>query len=120
MTSLQEILVDISKDPAVKGCAIVTSDGMLVGTTLAKEVRDDVLAGLVSFLTATTTRALQHGKLGGFHRFVVHSTHGKLILIRLPDAFLAVMTDQFAETDKLLGEIQESASLLSQMIRIEV
>jgi predicted regulator of Ras-like GTPase activity (Roadblock/LC7/MglB family) len=120
MTSLQDILVDITKDPAVKGCAIITTDGMLVGSTLGKEVRDDVLAGLVSFLTSTTARALQHGKLGGFRRFIVHSTHGKLILIQLPDAHLAVMTDQFAETDKLLDEIQESASLLSQMIRIEV
>lgn len=120
MTSLQEILNDISSDPSIKGCAIVTNDGMLVGTTLAADVRDDVLAGLISFLTSTTRRALQHGRLGAFQRFALHSTHGKVFLIRLRDAFLVVMTDQFAESERLLAEIEESAALLSQMIKIEV
>ena len=56
MNAIQETLVDLRRAPGVKGAALVTSDGLMVGSALDEGAREDVIAGLTSFLLMTTAR----------------------------------------------------------------
>lgn len=120
MTSIQDILEDLGHAPGVKGTAVVTADGIMVASTLGLEFRDDVVAGLISFLVSTVRRSLQEATMGAFTRFVLNATHGKVVLTDLGEAFLVVVTDQFAEVEACLRDIQESAVRLRRLVKIHV
>ncbi|MCZ6726407.1 MAG: roadblock/LC7 domain-containing protein, partial [Acidobacteria bacterium] len=82
--------------------------------------RDDLVAGLTSFLTSTMRRVLQEGGMPTFSRFTMHSTHGKVVLLELGESFLVVLTDQFGRLDACIPDIQESAHQLRRQARISL
>lgn len=121
MSEIQKILLRLDKISGVKGTALLTSDGMMVASTLGEEFLDDVVAGLSSFLISTTRRSLAEAELGGrFSRFVLNSTHGKVILLDLSESFLVVITNQFTNLQSCLIEVQDAASEIRQVARIQV
>ena len=120
MTSIQDILHDLGRAPGIKGTAVVTADGIMVASTLGLEFRDDVVAGLISFLVSTIRRALQEATMGAFTRFLMSATHGKVILTDIGEAFLVVVTDQFADLDLCTRDVQECALRLRKLVKIQI
>ena len=119
MNEIQSILGEIQRIRGVKGAGLLTADGMMVASTLGEDFLDDVVAGLSSFLISTTRRSLREGKLGDqFERFVLNSTHGKVVLMDLGEAFLVVITNQFVDLRVNSREIQNSADALRRAASI--
>lgn len=118
MTSIQDVLGEMNRITGVRGSALVTADGIMIASALLDKGTDDVVAGLASFLISTTRRALGDSQLGKFSRFVLTSTHGKLVLLDLGESFLVVLTDQFARLDQCLLEIQEAARQIRRLAQI--
>jgi predicted regulator of Ras-like GTPase activity (Roadblock/LC7/MglB family) len=118
MTAIQDVLEELNRIGGVRGSALVTADGIMVASALRDKSADDVVAGLASFLIATTRRTLEESQLGRFSRFVLTATHGKLVLLDLGDSFLVVLTDQFARLDQCLQEVQEAARQIRRLAQI--
>jgi len=117
---MDEILAELNSEVGVKGSAVMTQDGMLVKGALAPTVREEVLSALSSFLISTTRRALQECGIETFERFIITSTHGKLVLVDLGESFLVVMADQFINIDLTLIGIMSAAQRLRRVSRINV
>lgn len=113
MTSIQEQLDELRTISGVSGAAVVTEDGIMVASALNEHFADDVIAGLASFLVSTTRRAM--GEAAAFGRFVMHATHGKLLLIDLGESFLVVLTDQFLDIDGLETELNDATRSLRRL-----
>jgi len=118
MTSIQELLDDLNLRDGVRGSAVATADGIMVASALQQRFQDDVVTGLASFLVWTTRRAMGDGDVR-LDRFVMHATHGKLVIVDIGEAFLVVISDQFAELEVLLVDIDETARLLRRRVRID-
>ncbi len=120
MSQIHEIVAGLREVSGVKGTAMLTTDGIMVASELGDEFTDDVVAGLTSFLISTTRRSLEDAGMGTFNRFILNSTHGKVILVDVGDAVLVVMTNQFANLDGCLLKVQEAAAELRRVARIEL
>ena len=119
--TLGELLVDLRDVEGVRGCALSTNDGIIVRSELNGRFRDDVVSGLASFLLSTRRRAFDEaGEAWGIDRFVVHGTHGKMVIKRVEDAFLIVITDQFARLDSLLRTVDAVAAQMCAASRLDV
>lgn len=119
--SLESLLAELSEVDGVRGCALSTTDGMLVRSELRGRFREDVVSGLASFLVSTTRRAFEEaGRPGRVERFVVHATHGKMVIRNVQDSFLVVITDQFARLESLLEAVDGIAVRMGEAARMEV
>lgn len=118
MATIHDILSDLSQTHGVKGCAVITSDGIMVSSSFKDTEQDDLVAGLTSFLTSTLRRVLHEGGMPPFSRLTMHCTHGKVLLIDIGQALLVVLADQFGGLEACLPDIQEAAHQLRRQARI--
>jgi predicted regulator of Ras-like GTPase activity (Roadblock/LC7/MglB family) len=118
VNAIQELLDELREVAGVSGAAVVTSDGIMVSSVLKGRFRDDVVAGLASFLITTTRRAMGSQGNQGFSRFIMHATHGKVVLVDIQAAFLVVITDQFVDMEPLLGEVDEIGRRLARAAKL--
>ncbi len=121
MSQIAKILQKMGDVDGIKGTAVLTGDGIMVASTLGEEFLDDVVAGLSSFLITTTRRSLgEAGMPTAFSRFTLNSTHGKVVLVELGEAFLVVITNQFADLDRCYVDIDAAAKKLRKVSKIQV
>jgi predicted regulator of Ras-like GTPase activity (Roadblock/LC7/MglB family) len=118
MSSIQETINDLRRSPGIKGCMLVTDDGLVVAETLDARFRDDVVAGLTSYLTMVTNKALVEAGLEPFEQFVLHATHGKAVFHSLDKAFLVVLLDQFADVEGSRNEIMATVQRLRRTAKL--
>ena len=78
----------------------------------------DVVGGLASFLLMTMNRSLREGGLGDCRQFMLHATHGKVILTALDEAYLVVIFDQFADVATVRSEVAEAATRIRHTARL--
>ncbi len=118
MSSIQDSLNDLRRADGVKACMLVTSDGLVVAESIGNKFREDIIAGLSSYLAMATNKALVEGGLERFDTFTLHAAHGKSIVVDIGESFLVVMLDQFADLDASRGEIQGTAQRLRRSSRL--
>lgn len=118
MKSIQDILADLRQGTGIKGCAVVTPDGLTVAHSLEARFRDDVVAGLTSFLVMTTTRCLNDGGMGTLSGMTMQATNGKVVFADLETAWLVVLLDQFADLEACRHEIRGATQALRRQARI--
>ena len=64
-SEIHNVLAGLDRVRGVKGTGLLTSDGIMVASTLGEDFLDDVVAGLSSFLVSTTRRSLRDGRGAG-------------------------------------------------------
>ncbi len=118
MSAIDDVVVELVKAPGVRGCAVATEDGMMIASALQGRFEPDVIAGLASFVIATTRRTMAQDGQEGLDRFVVHATHGKLVLTDIGHAFLIVITDQFVQLEPVLRTVDVATRRLRELARM--
>ena len=116
---IEELLEKLNQAPGIKGSAVMTADGIMVKSALTDKAAQEVVAGLISFLLATTRRALAEGGLAPFRRFTMHCTHGKVVLYDLGESCLVAVADQFTALDECLPTVEETARALKKAMQIQ-
>ena len=109
MNAIHETLEELHRNSGIRGASVVTLDGLVAADSLDVGFSSDVVAGLASFLLMTMNRSLREGGMGECRQFMLHATHGKVVLMALDDAYLVVVFDQFADVQAVKGEIAEAA-----------
>ncbi|MCC6670962.1 MAG: roadblock/LC7 domain-containing protein [Planctomycetes bacterium] len=120
MNAVRSILEQLRQSQGVKGCAMVTQDGIVIDAQLSDATSSDVVAGLTSFLVSNTRRALAEGGLGNFRQITMTCTHGKLVVVDLGQSCLAVLTDQFVKLESCLAAIEDASVRLVRASSIHV
>ena len=120
MSKIKEILDELRSTVAVKGCLVMMHDGIVVAHALESDVESESVSGLTSFLTSTLNRVLTEGKMSSFTGFNMQSTHGKVLVIDMGEAYLVVLTNQFGKLEMDMPEIQDAAKQLRRLSRISV
>lgn len=118
MNAIQETLDELRRSAGVKACMMVTTDGLVVAEALGTRYREDIIAGLSSYLTMTTNRALREGGLDPFETFTLHAAHGKAVFAEVGEAFLVVLMDQFADMEVGRREILAAVQRLRRSTRL--
>ncbi|MCR9245701.1 MAG: roadblock/LC7 domain-containing protein [bacterium] len=118
MNAIQDALRDLHHRSGIKGAVVVTLDGLVAAESLDDRYPGDVVGGLASFLLMTLNRSLKEGGLGGCDQFLLHATHGKVILKALDDAYLVCLFDQFADVATVRQEVREVAQRIRMSSRI--
>ena len=118
MSKIKEALSELRRAPGVKGCGLVTSDGLMVAYDLDRGFREDVVAGLTSFLLSTTLRCLNDSNMGSMSSYMLHATHGKVVVMDLDGSFLVVILDQFADMELCRPEIRAVAQQLRRTAKM--
>lgn len=120
MSAIHELLSDVRRLQGVLGAAVVTPDGMTAAADLDGRFDEDTIAALVSFLASTSNRALAEMSSAGFSRFMMHTTHGKVIVDDTEASHLVVITDQFTDTSSILHELDDATRRLRRIARISI
>jgi predicted regulator of Ras-like GTPase activity (Roadblock/LC7/MglB family) len=115
---IQEYLNDLRRSAGVKGCVLIMDDGLIVAETLDARFRDDVVAGLTSYVAMVTNKALNEAGFDHFDQFVLHATHGKAVFLTIDKSFLVVLLDQFADLEQSRAEIQGTVQRLRRTARL--
>jgi len=104
-----EILQDLNKVAGVKGCMVVTQDGIVVASALGSDLDQEAVAAVSSSLIQASRRAVE--KLGHkmFRRFVQVSSWGRMVFIDIEIAYLVVITSQNIKLDVIVMEIDSTA-----------
>ena len=120
MSKFKEILEELRKSVADNGALLMLHDGTTVEHSLEEGLDAELVSGLTSFLTSTLDRGLADGGLGGFTSFNIHSTHGRILIVDLGDAYLVVLTNQFGSLHVGMPEIQDATIQLRRLSRISI
>ncbi|MCA8949841.1 MAG: roadblock/LC7 domain-containing protein [Planctomycetes bacterium] len=118
MNAIQDTLESLHRITGIKGGAVVTLDGLVAAESLDDRFSSDVVGGLASFLLMTMNRSLREGGLGDCRQFMLHATHGKVILTALDEAYLVVIFDQFADVATVRSEVAEAATRIRHTARL--
>ncbi|MFQ5505472.1 MAG: roadblock/LC7 domain-containing protein [Planctomycetota bacterium] len=116
---MESILKRLNEEEGVKGCLVVTHDGIVVAGVLQSEVRKEVVGALSSFLIAATDRCLKNGELGSLGRMMMTATHGKVVILALKGYYLVTLTDQFTDMEHILKVANEAAAQLLKVATID-
>ncbi|MCA8976622.1 MAG: roadblock/LC7 domain-containing protein [Planctomycetes bacterium] len=119
MNAIQETLEQLHSTPGIKVASVVTLDGLVAAEVLDERFRSDVIAGLASYLLMTTNKSLREGGFGECSQFLLHATHGKVILSALRDAYLVVVFDQFADMASVRASVKTAALRIRNTSRID-
>ena len=106
---MEAILEQLNEAVGIRGCMIMTKDGMLVTSRLGEELSEEIVAAMASGLILSTRKALEAIGLGAFGRLVLKSTEGKIILVDAGVAFLVVLADTRIKLDVTLIDINRAA-----------
>lgn len=103
------MLHDLNKVAGVKGCMVVTQDGIVVNAALGSDLDQETVAAISSSLIQASRRAMD--KLGHkmFKRFVQVSSWGRMVFVDLEIAYLVVITSQNIRLDVIVMEIDSTA-----------
>jgi predicted regulator of Ras-like GTPase activity (Roadblock/LC7/MglB family) len=117
---MKEILKDLNLEAGIRGCAVLTPDGMMVAGALPAEAKEEVVSALGSFMITTGNRSLKESGLAHFDKMMLTATHGKILIFRVEGAYLVVVTDQFIDLDLAMVEVAAAASRIRRASKMSV
>lgn len=104
-----EILNDLNKVAGVKGCMVVTQDGIVVNSALGSDLDQEAVAAVSSSLIMAAKRAFDKLGIKQFKRFIQVSSWGRMVFVDIEIAYLVVITTQNIKLDVIVMEIDSTA-----------
>lgn len=104
-----EILQDLNKVAGVKGCMVVTQDGIVVNAALGSDLDQEAVAAVSSALIKAARNAMESLGHKVFRRFIQVCSWGRMVFIDIEIAYLVVITSQNIKLDVIVMEIDSTA-----------
>ena len=104
-----DILNDLNEVAGVKGCMVVTPDGIVVHSALGNDLEQETVAAVSSQMIQSARRAMERLGHKSFTRFILTSSWGRMVFVDLEIAYLVVITSQNIKLDVILIEIDSTA-----------
>jgi predicted regulator of Ras-like GTPase activity (Roadblock/LC7/MglB family) len=106
---MQEILDRLNQVAGIKGSMVVTAEGYVVIDALGPDLEKDTVAAVSSQMVKTSHQMLESLDRGGFGRFTLTSTHGRMIFVSLRAGYLVAVTKMQIKLGDILLEIESAA-----------
>ena len=104
-----EILKDLNQVAGVKGCMVVTQDGIVVSAQLGHDLDQEAVAAVSSQMIRTARGGMEAIGMKPFKRFVQVCSWGRMVFVDLEIAYLVVITSQNIKLDVIVMEIDSTA-----------
>ena len=117
---MKDLLAPLREMKDVRGCAVMTHDGMLVVGALPPDSPEEVVAALTSFMVTTTNRSLRDNGLEEFESMMLSATNGNLLLISIGESYLVTITDQFVNAKEVWEIAKQTAKAVREAGRLSV
>ena len=117
---MKDLLAPLREMRDVRGCAVMTHDGMLVVGSLPPDSPEEVVAALTSFMVTTTNRSLRENGLENFESMMLTATNGNLLLISIGQSYLVTITDQFVDARELWEVARQTAQAVREAGKLSV
>ena len=115
---MKDILEDLNKEVGVRGCAVVTRDGIIVAAHLGSGLKEATVAAMASSIILATEKAAEELTLGHLQEFILSSAYGKMVFVDLERAFLVVVADMTINLDMTLLEIAGAVHRLRNILTL--
>lgn len=106
---MEAILKRLNGEVGVKGSMIVSQDGIVVKSALGEGFQEDLVAAMASNTILSVKRALRKVERGGFERFILTASYGKMIFVDVERAFLVVVADKSINLEMTLIALSHAA-----------
>jgi predicted regulator of Ras-like GTPase activity (Roadblock/LC7/MglB family) len=117
---VRSVLKRLNDVVGVKGSLVVSRDGIIIASHLAKSLQEDLVAAMASNVLQQTRRTLEKHGMAAFTRITLVTTHGKMVFADTGPAFLVVVMDRNVELGPAGLEIESAAMRIRQMGAIRV
>ncbi len=117
---MKELLKSLNEGVGIRGCLVMTRDGVVVASSLGDDLEEETVAALASSILIALMKPEKGLELGEAARFTLSAKHGRLIIEIMESLVLVVVTDKDIHLDITLLEIAGMGRRLQRMIRISV
>jgi predicted regulator of Ras-like GTPase activity (Roadblock/LC7/MglB family) len=114
---LKKILEDFESTGDVIGSAVVRRDGLMIISSLPREVNSRAVAAMAAAIVGTGETASRELGIGDLNQVVVESASGKLISVGAgPDAIFTALVKAKANMGLVLMNMERSSKKASAII----
>jgi predicted regulator of Ras-like GTPase activity (Roadblock/LC7/MglB family) len=114
---LKKLLDDFESTGDVIGSAVVRRDGLMIISSLPKEVNSKAVAAMAAAIVGTGETASRELSIGDLNQILVESASGKLISIGAgPDAIFTALVKPKANMGLILMNMERSSKKISVVI----
>jgi predicted regulator of Ras-like GTPase activity (Roadblock/LC7/MglB family) len=104
-----EILQELNKEVGVIGSLVVTKDGIVAASALGPHLDSDTVGALASNVIIATKQAMAIMGDDTSYRFILASSHGKMVFEDIGIAYLVCVTHQNIALDQILLAIKTTS-----------
>lgn len=110
-----EELVDGTPD--IKGAALVSDDGLVIGSVLHADVNEDSVGGMASVLQSLGFRVTNELELGEMDQILIRAKQGNVMMVGVGEgALLSVLMSRNAKLGLVFLDVGYAVQNLAEMI----
>ena len=114
---LKKVLGDFESTGNVIGSAVVRRDGLMIISSLPREINSKAVAAMAAAIVGTGETASNELDIGSLNQIVVESAKGKLISIGAgPDAIFTALVRPKANMGLILMNMERSGKKIASVI----
>ena len=114
---LNSILVELNGSPDVEASAVITTDGLIMGSQLPSSVDEDRVGAMSAAMLSLGDRTAQELERGELNQVLVKGAKGYVLMIKSgEDAVLTVMAKSSAKLGLIFLDAKRAAKKISESI----
>lgn len=116
--AVNRILQDLQfGTPDVEGCALVSEDGLMIGSALPQHVDETRVAGMTATLASLGTRAADELRRGDVQQVLVRGDTGYALMVEASNAtLLLVIASQNAKLGLIFLDATRAATQIAEVL----
>jgi len=116
---LREVLAGLNRSAGVYASAVVSRDGLLIGSMMPEDVDAEAFAAMTATMVGAAETAFSELKKGVTDRVIVEGTHAKIIAMGAgPKALLVAMTEPKATLGLILLEMSKAIEKIKKILEV--
>lgn len=119
MTNISQILQNLNKINLIKGCMVITMDGMIISSELNIDIEQERLSAFCSAMGLTISNSLKKIGTKPFLRYIINSEKWKLCFINIGKFYLIAISDLDIDMITLNTELYNTVNLLKKTGRLD-
>ncbi|MEN8148782.1 MAG: roadblock/LC7 domain-containing protein [Planctomycetota bacterium] len=117
---MREILEGLNESVGIRGSMVVSDDGMVIASSLGRQLDEEKVAAMASNAVMSIRRALAKQELPNFSRFTLTASHGKLVFTDTGIAYLVVVMDRNIDLGPTDIEIESAAMRIRSLGEMKI
>ncbi len=105
---IERVLADINKVPGVMGSLVTGRDGLLISSSVPKEIDPEAIGAFSTAVYSTAETSVKEMDQGELSQVILEGEDGKTLMISAGDGILVVLTESKVNLGYLRMEMKKS------------